>query len=1095
MKKKTLLIAILTVFMLAFSLSAVGCDAGELWVKAQEGPETGTYYFDAEDAEYFITFHDVDKVNFNVMGDELTGSYTVENDIVTMVLNKKIYRMTLIDNNEFTLTYKDVKMTFLAYVDYAVTFEVYGGTEVEAQTVTNGKTVTEPELPERGEKDIFLGWYKDEEFTELYDFAEAVTEDITLYAYWRPLNEYEFTVSFNNTSNPYSEEYFEPVTTQFGKLAAVPTPEEVEGYTFNGWWVCLFNVPEMYAYKYTPDTVFTQNTTLYAAWEATEETTKLDAPEISYDGKTVSWNEVEGAQSYYVYIEYAIDGNSEPYRYSEGLTTTEYSVNLNEVGLYKIEVGAIAENEDDSSSSEIYYACNVLDNVSIYEVEGTVIKFNPVANAEYYTLYITTNENGTAEEEIETNEFDFAEYIPESGTIWFLAVPHAENYISFQLGGGFEYSNYLDYVRVMAFNEGEGLIIWNEVENAEKYVLFITSNGETEYFETEGTTYDVKSYPAGEITIEIYPVAYGYVSPITNTYTFEKKSLATPEDITIAGTLFSWNEVEGANHYQVKIGESEFTAENSTLDLADYAWETGEYTFEVMAVDENGETSAWSNPFKFAYGAITELYYEYGEVKWNAVVGAEKMQISVGGGIYQYVDQPMTSYDFDINEIEEPTFAIRLLVNGKFTAWKELQIHVCEITFTDYESEESVIVKVANGDMINVPYLENEGMIFLGWYNDEGESLEELYPGYVYFGDNLYLEFYADWGYDTVEEFYEITLDYGEYAYGEYETTMTVSNYDFYNLPVPTSNNNDFAFAGWFDAEGMQVADEYGNFYAEVLEDVTFYAQWTEKLVYELNEDNNGYKVSVANNIDTSFVTEITIPATYNNLPVVKIESGAFTFLTNLTKVTFEGSNGVALDVEEGAFVFDYNLTEINIGNGRVNVNPLAFMFCAGVENINVAQANPSYTSRNGVLYNKTGNKIVMYPAAKNTETYTIAGVKEIGDYAFFGNAKIKTLIIPASSQYDIKIGAGAFAYSAIETLTFTGNDGDANILVGDYAFADCVNLYKLTVCANVSEIGDYAFAVCISLYEMNADELPENIGKDAFANTVFGITEAEEDI
>lgn len=66
---------------------------------------------------------------------------------------------------------------------FTVTFNSNGGSEVAAQTVEEGMTAVEPEAPTL-DGYTFVGWYADEELTQEYNFAAAVTADITLYAKW-----------------------------------------------------------------------------------------------------------------------------------------------------------------------------------------------------------------------------------------------------------------------------------------------------------------------------------------------------------------------------------------------------------------------------------------------------------------------------------------------------------------------------------------------------------------------------------------------------------------------------------------------------------------------------------------------------------------------------------------------------------------------------------------------------------------------------------------------------------------------------------------------------------------------------------------------
>ena len=67
---------------------------------------------------------------------------------------------------------------------YTVTFDSWGGSKVDSQTVSHGGTVTEPTAPTY-EGYTFGGWYTEAGCTTEYDFTTAVTESLTLYAKWK----------------------------------------------------------------------------------------------------------------------------------------------------------------------------------------------------------------------------------------------------------------------------------------------------------------------------------------------------------------------------------------------------------------------------------------------------------------------------------------------------------------------------------------------------------------------------------------------------------------------------------------------------------------------------------------------------------------------------------------------------------------------------------------------------------------------------------------------------------------------------------------------------------------------------------------------
>lgn len=74
--------------------------------------------------------------------------------------------------------------------EYTVTFETDGGTIIEAVKVESGKKLTLPEDPEK-EEYVFMGWYLDATFDTEVDNTYVVTTDITIYAKWEAVSEFE----------------------------------------------------------------------------------------------------------------------------------------------------------------------------------------------------------------------------------------------------------------------------------------------------------------------------------------------------------------------------------------------------------------------------------------------------------------------------------------------------------------------------------------------------------------------------------------------------------------------------------------------------------------------------------------------------------------------------------------------------------------------------------------------------------------------------------------------------------------------------------------------------------------------------------------
>ena len=153
-----------------------------------------------------------------------------------------------------------------------------------------------------------------------------------------------------------------------------------------------------------------------------------------------------------------------------------------------------------------------------------------------------------------------------------------------------------------------------------------------------------------------------------------------------------------------------------------------------------------------------------------------------------------------------------------------------------------------------------------------------------------------------------------------------------------------------------------------------------------------------------------------------------------------------------------YSLTGLTIPYTVINIEQGAFS-PSGLIDITVVPANPSYSSLDGVLFNKDRTELIQCPAGK-AGGYTIPnGVTTIGDFSFYYCFDLTaTLTIPDSVT---TIGDFAFFYcSGLTGLTI----GNSVTTIGNFTFQRCEGLTTLTIGNSVMDIGDNAFAFCDGL-------------------------------
>ena len=121
-----------------------------------------------------------------------TVKFTVTPDkwynIKSVYANNETVAVTKVEGEENTYSFimpqGDVVITAVTErPKYTITFDSKGGSSIAPKTIVNGEAADKPGAPVWAGRG-FAGWYTDEAYTQKYDFATPVTENITLYARW-----------------------------------------------------------------------------------------------------------------------------------------------------------------------------------------------------------------------------------------------------------------------------------------------------------------------------------------------------------------------------------------------------------------------------------------------------------------------------------------------------------------------------------------------------------------------------------------------------------------------------------------------------------------------------------------------------------------------------------------------------------------------------------------------------------------------------------------------------------------------------------------------------------------------------------------------
>ena len=132
------------------------------------------------------------------------------------------------------------------------------------------------------------------------------------------------------------------------------------------------------------------------------------------------------------------------------------------------------------------------------------------------------------------------------------------------------------------------------------------------------------------------------------------------------------------------------------------------------------------------------------------------------------------------------------------------------------------------------------------------------------------------------------------------------------------------------------------------------------------------------------------------------------------------------------------------------------FGACRMLASITVDPANPNYSSRDGMLYNKDFSVLIRVPGAKTGKVVVEEGTSFSG--AFSSAFSVEEVVLPASTT-----AITDFMFDDCEKLrTFVLPAGTTSI--GRFAFRFCDSLEEMIIPDTVQSIGTYAFRSCLSL-------------------------------
>lgn len=201
---------------------------------------------------------------------------------------------------------------------------------------------------------------------------------------------------------------------------------------------------------------------------------------------------------------------------------------------------------------------------------------------------------------------------------------------------------------------------------------------------------------------------------------------------------------------------------------------------------------------------------------------------------------------------------------------------------------------------------------------------------------------------------------------------------------------------------------------------------------------------------DNMFFMNTTLTAVTFPKNATAIGEYAFYKCSKLTSVTIP-KNITTI----GKWAFSYaGLVTVNLLN-ETTIGENSFPYCLALKEFIVSDSNPTFSSVNGVLYNKDKTRLLVYPNAKASSYVIPEGTTSIGNHAFEGCSGLVSVSFPESVT-----SVGDYAFTDCKNLPSISLPNSLQT-IGNSTFYNCTKFTSFTFPKNVTSIGPYVLLYC----------------------------------
>lgn len=468
-----------------------------------------------------------------------------------------------------------------------------------------------------------------------------------------------------------------------------------------------------------------------------------------------------------------------------------------------------------------------------------------------------------------------------------------------------------------------------------------------------------------------------------------------------------------------------------------------------------------------SYSGSYDVVIERNPVKSFTVEPINLIENSSGFWSTYWDSEQQKSIDFFDYYWHDKAFATIELTNGDTVSaypWESVEYNGYHFDLSYYDDQHGNPWTVGNTYTSHISFMGTTLNIPVTISESQYKSLEILSVEPIKETDYTYIDFYGNKQYNIPNFTYKITLKDGRSVTHEYYEFC-----DDYKFSIFCSQSPDPWTIGGENLVTVRL-DNLTTTFSVIINEVP---DW------EYIEQNGGIFIT-GSSLNSE---EIVVPDTIDGKAVIGVMDLGDCLKTAKT-LTLPDS---ITYISEGAFACEYRsrLETVNIGKNISVLSPDAFAYCDSLKAINVSVDNKNFSTVDGIVYNKSGDTLVVYPLGQGY-TYNIPdnviNVDVLYNKNYYSDVKIN---FSENSKAFKKVDGVTYNSDMTTVISCdTEKTGsyvmpDSVTIIAPYAFSNS-QLSSVTVSKNVTQISYYSFASCENLETINMPNTITSI--DAFA-------------